>query len=184
MPYLLDSNAIITPFHAAVSASLTLGLKVRAPAAIESTALADRWVEDWLSRGFQSGNLVASEGLITEVRGKKDRASKLLQTLRKKGLIQILIPTQETLSLISDIHEFVSTNYEPHQASQFLLEEDPMFIALAKIHQATLITAENHNIPQYDHDKKKIMGKVRISFLAWVFGVRCISLYQAFDELP
>lgn len=81
------------------------------------------------------------------------------------------------MSLISDIHEFVSTNYEPHQASQFLLEEDPMFIALAKTHQVTLITVENHNIPQYDHDKKKIMGKVRIPFLAWVFGVRCISLY-------
>ncbi|MBE3576256.1 MAG: DUF4411 family protein [Limnochordales bacterium] len=183
MKYLIDSNVLITSFYGGVLPSLALGLRSRYPSIGRSAAQASKWLEEWFIQGFRSGQLVGSDGLIRELKVKKDRVSQLLQALERQGLIQILSPTPNTFSYVADICQFVLNNFEVQQDDTFLRGEDPMFVALAKTHKATLVTLEKHTIPGYDRVKKKIVGPVRIPFVAWAFGVRCISLYQAFDEL-
>lgn len=184
MRYLPDSNAIITPFEAGGLGSLTLGLQLRYPAFIRGPAEALDWLEDWFTRGFKAGHLVGSEDLLDEVGRKKDPASRLLRSLDSRGLVRILRPTPGTFTYIADIERFVRAYFEPHQADDFLRSADPMFIALAKTHEATLVTVERQYIPQYDGKTRRISGKPRIPFLAWVFNVRCISFYEALQELP
>ena len=183
MLYLPDSNALITPLQEGELGSLHLGLHSRHPSDVRDHVQALSWLETWFERGFMNGCLVAIEELLQEVGRKQDAASRLLARLKARQLIRLLEPTDVTFDYLARIEQFVREKFTSHQADEFLKSSDPMFIALAKTHGATLITLERHSIPQYNGTTGKIQGKTRVPYVAWVFGVRCISLYQALDEV-
>ncbi len=183
MLYLPDSNALITSLRGGGLESLRMGLEARYPSEVRNQAEARQWLERWFERGFRNGCLVGTEELFEEVGRKHDPASLLLRRLKSCGLIRILPPKPETFEHLALIEQFVRRRFDAHQADDFLKSSDPMFIALAKTHGATLITLESHGVPQYDRARGRIGGRPRMPYVAWVFDVRCISLYQALQEI-
>lgn len=141
---------------------------------------------DWFFDGFSNGSLVASEELLEEVcqRGKKDVASRLIETLDQDGLLRVLTSNSDTFAHIAGIEAFVREHFEPQHADVFLRGKDGLLIALAKTHRVGIITLERYGVPQFNSATGKIKGKVPLPYVAWAFGVRCISLFQAFLDLP
>lgn len=183
MLYIPDANVLITPFHRDVLSSIALGLRVLYPDRVRNDAEAVRWMQAWFTRGFENGSLVATDQLIREVAPKDDMPKRLVDDLKKQGRLRILLPTSATWGYLADIERFVRRQCEPQQAHDFLRGADPLLIAIAKTHGATIITLERYDVPSYDRTSGRIRGKVRLPYVAWVFGVRCISLYGALQEV-
>ena len=176
MTYLVDANAIITPFSKPSLNALKLAL------GYSSTSEVVNWLRDWFTRAFENGYLVGAQELVTEVGRKKDLASQLLNSLMDREVIQLLRPKDETFGYLADIELFVRQHFNDHQADLFSQGNDGWYIALAMTHRVHLITLEGYNIPQCNLSTGRIQGKARMPFVAWVFGVTCIPLFQAFLE--
>ena len=178
--YLLDTSAIITPFHGGQLRAL--GLALGHQSILETRV----WLQSWFRKGFSSGILVLAQEVYEEVvkNRKKDREEKLLlKSLKENRKIKFLQPTNDTFQVLESIHEFVSAHYQPHQAEDFLQQVDPWLIALAKTYRATLVAEERHFIPQADLNKNQIQGNPHLPFIAWVFKVKCIGLLPALLEV-
>lgn len=175
MIYLPDSNTIIAPFWEGNLRSIGLGL---GHSSLDQTR---RWLIEWFSSRFESGRLVAAEELLDEVIDRKDdTASRLLKGLMEQGSITTIAPNNATFSYIREIEQFVRQHYQPYKAEPFLKGNDPIFIALAKTHNAALITIERHTVPVYDGRERRFKEDPRVPYVAWALGVKCITLYQAF----
>jgi len=172
--YLLDANAIITPFHSGTLGSLQVALNHASP---HDTRL---WLEDWYRKGFSNQKLVTCREVLDEVKSPSN-ITQLIRALRPR--LKILEPQSVTFAYEKDIHNFVVKNFELHQADEFLKSSDPLLIALAKTYGATLVTLERRTIPERNPKSRRIKGKVSIAFIAWTFEVRCIGLLQAFREV-
>lgn len=177
--YLLDASAIITPFHTSQLGALSVALRSDS---IEETR---QRLESWYERGFRSGDLVLArevyEELTTIKKGKPPRPEQvLLKRLWEAREIKVLEPNQEFFQVLTEIHLFVKSHFEPHQAEAFLKEgeADPILLALARVYGAKVITEERFSIPQSDGSSGLIMGKPRLPFIGSAFGVQCLSLLQ------
>jgi predicted nucleic acid-binding protein len=170
--YLLDSSAIITPFHRGQLEALSMALRHSSP---EETRT---WLEHWYELGFSSRNLVIAHEVYEEVvNRKRDRPEHtLLKRLWERGQITILEPNDEFYAVLCDVDNFVRRNYDPHQAKVFLKKADPILLALAKVYGATLVTEERHFLPERDGASRLIQGEPRLPFVAGVFGVKCLPL--------
>lgn len=178
MRYLPDSNVFITTLGNRNSiTSISFGLKHSSP----NDTL--DWIRQWFMLGFERGVLVSANEVFDDLRSKKDRVYHFLLDLRNRGLIEIVKPEEETDDYIREIHQFVQRCFTTEEAHEFLTSTDIYLLALAKTHDLTLITLESHVIPQANLRTRKIQGKVRIPYVAWVFGVRCVPIYVAFREI-
>jgi len=176
--YLLDANAFITPFHTGQLNALAKSLRYPPDKTKEL-------LENWFSQGIISGKLKITRDVKDEILAKEGPGYDLLKTL--DGKYTPLIPTeQDTYKILEEIGRFVRENYEPQHASAFLDKgADPILVALAKTYNYTIITLEGHDIPQVNNYTGIIQAsKVRLPFVAFAFGVRCISLMTAFIEEP
>lgn len=178
--YLIDANAIITPFHTAQCGSLSLVL--------EHKCLKDTqaWLECWYEYGFSTENLVTINEVYKEVvnNTKKDRIEyNLLKGLKERDKIKFLEVTEaisdKFYNVLADIDIFVRQNYEQHQADIFLKKTDPLLIAFAKAYEIPLIVEERHFIPHRDGASGLIKGEPRIPFVAAKFGIECVSVMTA-----
>lgn len=183
MLYIPDTNVLITPFHRDVLSSIAAGLRVLYPDRVRNDVEAVRWMQSWYTRGFESGSLIATDQLIRELDPKNDVSRRLVDDLKKQGRLRILRPTSVTWGYLADIERFVRRQCVPQQAHDFLRGADPVLIAIAKTHGATIITLESYEVPRYDRASGRIGGKVRLPYVAWVFGVQCISLYGALQDV-
>ncbi|WP_083855377.1 DUF4411 family protein [Thermaerobacter subterraneus] len=172
MAYLVDANVMITPFATPSLHTLRLAL------GYSSTDAVVEWLKQWFTSAFTSGHLVGSRELIGEVEKRKDVASQLIQTLADNELIRLLDPLPATFDYLTQIEAFVRAHFREHQADDFSRGYDGWYIALAKTYGIPLVTFEGLYLPQYRQDFRKIDGKVRIPFIAWVFEVECVSFYQ------
>ncbi|GAW28945.1 DUF4411 family protein [Carboxydocella sp. ULO1] len=175
--YLLDSNAIITPFHKAQCSALSLALHHND---IKETI---EWLKHWYTKGFSSGNLVITREVYDEVVKKSNRSDKssrvekdLLKSLHERGKIRLLEENEAFFNVLADIDKYVRSSYELHQAENFLRKADPMLVAIAKIHGATLVTEERHFIPARDETNGRIQGEPRLPFVSATFKVKCTSI--------
>ena len=178
--YLLDSSAIITPFHRAQLRALSVAL------GHNSLKYTQTWLEGWFRKGFSSRDLIISQEVYGEIVNEKKRHRpeyRLLKELRQSESIKMLEPKDATWKELANIHKFVTQNYEPHQAQKFLEKNDPMLIALAKTYEVTLVAEERHFIPEVNGASSLIKGEPRLPYVAWVFGVRCISLLTLLREV-
>lgn len=178
--YLLDASAIITPFHTSKLGALSVALR------FDSIDKTRQWLEHWYEGGFRSGQLVIAQEVYTEVlkkakEGKPLRPEQaLMKRLWEARAITVLKPTSNFFAILAEIHEFVRTHYEPHQAAAFLGKEeaDPILLALAKVYGAVLVTEERFAIPELHRSRSLIMGKPSLPFIGSAFGVQCMSLLQ------
>lgn len=172
--YLLDSSAIITPFHRAQCGALSLALGHET---IDETLA---WLKRWYIYGFSSGNLVVTYEIYDEVVNKCKKESrverKILKELHKEGKITFPEVNDEFYEVLVSIDGFVRRNYEPHQAETFLKKVDPNLVALAKVHGATLVVEERHFIPERDGTNGRIKGEPRLPFVAATLEVKCMSI--------
>lgn len=178
--YLLDSSAIITPFHGGQLRALSAALKHN------SLQKTQDWLEDWFRRGFSSGILVITHEVYEEVLKKKQRKRPeqvFLKDLRESSNLRILNPADNIFAVLINVHEFVEKHYEAHHAHNFLQKVDPSLVAFAKTHGATLVAEEHHFIPQVNRAQGLIAGEPRLPYVAWVFGVRCISFLTLLREV-
>ena len=179
--YLLDSSSIITPFHEGKLSALSLALGHNSP---DETRI---WLENWFERGFSSGKLVIAQEVYEEVMKKKKKGQpeqELLKSLSEREHVTILEPDDEVYNVLSDIDQFVRRSYEPHQADVFLKKSDPILVALAKVHGATVVSEERHFLPERDGVSGLIKGEPRLPFVAGVFGVRCVPLLAILFSEP
>ncbi|MDR7489359.1 MAG: DUF4411 family protein [Armatimonadota bacterium] len=173
--HLLDSSAIITPFHGGQLKALSVALNHH------SSNDTRAWLERWLEQGFSSGHLVIAQDVYKEVverRGSGRPERDLLRRLGESGQVKVLQPTENTIAELAKIHNFIQSRYEPHQARAFLDKHDPFLVALAKTYGAVLVTEERHVIPEGDGSSGLIRGEPRLPFVAWAFGVRWVGLLQ------
>lgn len=178
--YLLDASAIITPFRTSKLGALSVALR------FDSLDKTRRWLEHWYEGGFHSGQFVIAQEVYTEVlkkakEGKPLRPEQaLMNRLWEARAITVLEPTSDFFAILAEIHEFVRTHYEPHQAAAFLGEEeaDPILLALAKVYGAVVVTEERFAIPELHGSSGLVMGKPYLPFIGSAFGVQCMSLLQ------
>ena len=174
--YLLDTSSLITPFHENQLRALANGLGLR------SWEDARTWLEEWFQKGFAQGKLLLSEEVLSELKKRPEMpgyhlAQKFLSSFKP------LYPTSDTLRHLKKVGEFVREHFRPEHAQAFLKvgQADPMLVALAKEKSLTLVTEEAHPLPQADGEGK-IMGRVRLPYVAFVFGIRCVPLMTALTE--
>ena len=183
MAYLPDANAVITPFHHGPLGSLMVGLLEKRAITYGNASEAERWLKDWFCRGFETGSLVTTADIVTEVTEKDDVPGRLFRDLSARGRLTVLSPTAATFYHLSSIETVLRARFEPQHANDFSNSADPMLLALAATYGATVITLERHVVPEYDLQTGKVKGKVRIPYLAWVLGIRCVPLYQALEAV-
>lgn len=173
--YLLDASTLITPFHLPQLQALSKALGFASP------EKAKKCLQDWFFQGITSGKLRIAREVRDEVMKKKVRPEyQILKAV--EGRYELLDPREDTYSFLAEAEQFIRKNYEPHQAEAFLRKPDPMLIALAKSYELTLVTEEKHTLPEVDGSTGRIKGEPRLPFVAFAFGVRCISLMAAINE--
>ncbi|MGB9860530.1 MAG: hypothetical protein ACPLQP_11400 [Moorellaceae bacterium] len=123
--YLLDSSAIITPFHQAQCEALSLALGHKT---IDET---HAWLKRWYVYGFSSGNLVITDDVYDEVVNKSEKQPRverdILKELQERGKITFLGVNDKFYEVLVGIDDFVRRSYERHQAEAFLKKADPYF---------------------------------------------------------
>ena len=173
MPYLVDANAVITPLKPPVIYTLQHALGYRSVDDVIA------WLQDWYTRAFASQYLLGSEALIVEVTRKKDVPAQFIRRLRDQEVVTILEPTPDTFDHLQKIETYASHNFEPQHYAAFTNGYDGFYIALAKTYGVSIVTMEAFNLQEYDFGTRRFKGKVRMPFLAWIFGVSCVPWYHA-----
>jgi hypothetical protein len=102
---------------------------------------------------------------------------KLLEWAENLGEIMFLMPTDDVQLTYKQVIEYVQNNgrYAPHWVADFINGSDPWLIAHAKTLGGRIVTFEE-SVPINSK-------KVKLPDVADVFGVDCISLYNALNEL-
>lgn len=180
--YLLDANAIITPFHEGPLRALASALSRNQELNQEEAKVV---LEDWLEDGVSSGRFLIADMVQEEVLGEKGKAKPGYEALRKlKNLYKPISPTGEELALSAKVQAFVEKHFQPHDAQSFARGADPLLVAIAKARGLTIITQERHTIPEVDGSTGRVKGKPTLTYVAFAFGVRCLSLMSALVEEP
>ena len=172
--YLLDANAIITPFVPGF-------LEALAKALGRSPEEAKAHLEAWFRDGIKSGLLRLGREVKDEILRKRGPGHDLLKSL--DGQYKLLEVTEAFFDALEKVAHFVREHYAPEDAEPFLRGADPTLVALAKVHNLTLITQERHVVPQLDGASGLITGRPRLPYVAFAFGVRCVPLMTALLEV-
>lgn len=172
--YLLDANALITPFHRGPLGALAKALG-------KSPEEAKTHLEAWFRDGIKNGLLRLGREVRDEVLRKRGPGYDLLKSI--DGQYQLLEPTGDFFATLEEVARFVEEHYAPEDAEPFLRSADPSLVALAKVHNLALITQERHEVPQLDGARGLIKGRPRLPYVAFAFGVRCVPLMTALLEV-
>jgi hypothetical protein len=180
--YLLDANAIITPFHEGPLRALASALSLNQELNQEEAKVV---LEDWLEDGVSSGRFLIADMVQEEVLGEKGKAKPGYEALWKlKDGYKPISPTVEELALSAKVQAFVDKHFQPHDAQSFARGADPLLVAIAKARRLTIITQERHTIPEVDGNTGRVKGKPTLTYVAFAFRVRCLSLMSALVEEP
>ena len=175
--YLLDTSALITPFHEGRLRALGIALGYR------STDEIQRRLIGWFTKHFQLGTLVLCDSVRREVVEKPKRPeAQMIRSL--ENAIRILQPTGRSVQILTEITKFVYDHYLVQDVGPFLRGADPEVVSIAKAYGATVITEEHHVLPEHDGGNDRIKGKPKLPYIAFVFQVRCVSLMTLLNELP
>ncbi|BBL92758.1 hypothetical protein TthHC11_02920 [Thermus thermophilus] len=172
--YLLDANAIITPFHQGPLGALAKALG-------KSPNEAKAHLEAWFRDGIKSGLLRLGREVRDEVLRKRGPGYDLLKSL--DGQYKLLEVTEVFFDALAKVAHFVREHYAPEGAEPFLRGADPTLVALAKAHNLILITQERHELPELDGVSGLMKGRPRLPYVAFAFGVRCVPLMTALLEV-
>jgi len=176
--YLLDANAIITPFHQEPLHALAFALHLSPEQAKEA-------LEAWLADGVSSGRFLIADVVQEEVLGEKGKGKPGYEALSKlKDRYKPISPTGEELALLAEVQAFVEKHFQSHHAANFARGADPFLVAIAKARGLTIITQERHTIPQVDGGTGRVKEKPSLAYVAFAFEVRCLSLMSALVEVP
>lgn len=178
--YLIDSSALITPFHQGQLGALAIGLRLNSPQDAQTH------LEQWFTAGFSKrlfGVPIEVYKEVTEGRkGRPDAPGKIL--LRTFGDSAILQPSDAFFQALAEVAEFVNKQFPPEYAQAFLApgKADPVLVALARVTKATVITEERQVVPEVNRATGKIQ-KPSLPYVTFCFGERCISLMAALREI-
>lgn len=177
--YLLDASTLITPFHGGQLEALAKAFKQSSPDAARTC------LEEWFERNLTSGVLRIDKSVEEEVLNLKEKGKPGVALLeRLKGQYSLLQPNTNTQTILTQVGDFIRAHFEPHQEVVFFKKADPILVALAKDYGLTLVTEEKHFLPEGNGKTGKLKGEPRLPFVAFAFGVRCISLMTALVEVP
>lgn len=178
--YLIDSSALITPFHHGKLMALAVGLGLKSPQD------AQMYLEDWFRESFARQlfwiPLEVYEEVTEKRRGKPDTPGKII--LKNFGNSVILQPPDTFWGALAEVAKFVEEQFPREHAQSFLdsRKADPVLVALARVTKATVITEERQVIPEVNGATGKI-PKPSLPYVTFRFGERCISLMAALREI-
>lgn len=191
--YLLDASALITPFASSRVSSLAIVLRQyfsEGKAGYQDVGDYQkdlpRKLEDWFSQGITLGRFLICKEVRDEVlKGRGRPGETLLKSLEDR--YTLLKPKKSTFVQLKDVARFVEENYQTQYRDIFLKGADPILVALAKDFGLTIVTEEKHSLSQGSEPvtsgKPCIIEKPRLPYVAFAFGVRCISLMTAMIEV-
>ena len=173
--YLLDASAVITPFHRSKLEALSLALR-------KDPNTAQRYLTQWFSSGFTQGKLLLCAEAKDEVSRGGGHASSLLRSVG--GTSHIVHHDSGSLELLPHVHEFVMEHFEDQHARAFLGPKvaDPHLVAIAKACGYCIVTEESHAMR--DAESGRMTGPVKLPYVAFAFGVRCMPLMAALSHHP
>lgn len=169
--YLVDSNVIIILTHPRHTDSL------RHAVLSNPGTETDKWLMQMIQGGVSNGCILGCTPLFEEVQG--TRARSLLDILATQ---QVEL-TEEVYQQAAEITMFVRDRFDGAHAIEFESGKDALFIATAKVHGLVLVTGEKHSVPQTNGSTGRVQGKAVIPYVAYVFGVKTVNVYQMLLDL-